>query len=75
MFDDPIVEEIRRVRRAHASHFDNDLSAIVADLRRLEHESGRDYVNFPPRLLEKQSAQAGSHPPNSVGTLPTDAVK
>ena len=34
MFDDPIVEDIRRVRRAHASQFDNDLAAIVADLRR-----------------------------------------
>jgi hypothetical protein len=68
MFDDPIVEEIRRVRRAHAAQFDNDLSAIVADLRRLERESGRDYVNFPPRLLEKQSTQVGPQPPNSATT-------
>jgi len=68
MFDDPIVEEIRRIRRAHASKFDNDLSAIVADLRRLERESGRKYVNFPPRLLEKQSAQAGPQPPESATT-------
>jgi hypothetical protein len=68
MFDDPIVEEIRRVRRAHASQFDNDLSAIVADLRRLERESGRNYVNFPPRSQEKQSAQVGSQPPHSATT-------
>jgi len=54
MFDDPIVEEIRRVRRSHASKFDNDLAAIVADIRRLERESGRQYVNFPPRLVKKQ---------------------
>jgi hypothetical protein len=66
MFDDPIVEETRRVRRAHASQFDNKLAAIVADLRRLERESGRNYVNYPPRLLEKQSAQAGSQPPDSA---------
>ena len=60
MFDDPIVEEIRRIRRAHALQFGNDLAAIAADLRRLERESGRSYVNFPPRLLEKESAaQAG----------------
>lgn len=58
MFDDPIVEDIRRVRRAHASQFGNDLAAIVADLQRLERESGRSHVTFPPRLLEKQSAQA-----------------
>jgi hypothetical protein len=55
MFDDPIVQDIRRARHAHASQFDNDLAAIVADLRRLERESGRSYVNFPPRLREKQS--------------------
>jgi len=63
MIDDPIVEDIRRVRHAHASQFDNDLAAIVADLRRLERESGRSHVNFPPRLLEKQSAQTGRRPP------------
>ena len=68
MFDDPIVEEIRRVRRDHSAQFDNDLSAIVADLRRLERESGRNYVNFPPRLLEEQSAQTGTRPPDSLTT-------
>jgi hypothetical protein len=68
MFNDPIVEDIRRVRRAHASQFDNDLPAIVADLRRLERESGRSYVNFQPRLLEKQSAQSGRQPPGSATT-------
>jgi len=68
MFDDPIVEDVRRVRHAHASQFDNDLPAIVADLRRLERESGRRYVNFPPRLFEKQSAQTRVQPPGSATT-------
>ena len=62
MFDDPIVEEIRRVRRAHAGQFDNDISAIVGDLRRLERESGRQHVNFPPRRLEKETASATPRP-------------
>ncbi len=66
--DDPIVEDIRRRRHAHASQFDNDLTAIVADLRRLERESGRSYVNFPPRLLEKQSALGGRQAPGSATT-------
>ena len=57
MFDDPIVEDIRRERRAHASQFQNDLAAIVADLRRLERESGRSHVNFPPRLIEKRTSR------------------
>jgi len=55
MLDDPIVEDIRRVRRCHASQFDNDLPAIVADLRRLERESGRRYVNS--RLVCSKSNQ------------------
>jgi len=54
MFDDPIVEEIRRARHARAAQFNNDISAIFADLRRLERESGRQFVNFPPRRLEKE---------------------
>lgn len=58
MKNDPIVAEIRRVRKAHAEEFNNDISAIVADIRRMEHESGREYVNFPPR--------------RSVATGPTD---
>lgn len=53
MTNDPIVEEIRRTRHAHAAQFDNDLSAIVDDIRRLERESGRQHVNYPPRLLDK----------------------
>ena len=63
MFNDPIVEDIRGVRHAHASQFNNDLPAIVADLLRLERESGRSYVNFQPRLLQKQSAQGRQQPP------------
>jgi hypothetical protein len=68
MSDDPIVQDIRSVRHAHASQFDNDLATIVADLRRLERESGRTYVNFQPRLLEKPSAQAGRQPASSPST-------
>jgi hypothetical protein len=62
MFDDPIVEEIRRVRREHTSQFDNDISAIVADLRRLERESGRQHVNFPPCRLEDESVSTTAPP-------------
>jgi hypothetical protein len=52
MFDDPIVEGIRRERHAHAAQFGNDLRAIVEDLRRLERESGRQHVVYPPRRIE-----------------------
>lgn len=46
---DPIVQAIRRVRHAHAEQFGNDLAAIAADLERLQRQSGRTYVNFPPQ--------------------------
>ncbi len=42
MIDDPIVSEIRRIRREYAEQFDNDLHAICEDLRRQERESGRE---------------------------------
>jgi hypothetical protein len=40
MQDDPIVEEVRRVREAYAAKFNYDLEAIFQDLKRQERESG-----------------------------------
>lgn len=49
---DPIVEEIRKVRVAHAEKFGYDLQAIVRDLKK--HERGnRKVVLFPPKRLEQ----------------------
>jgi hypothetical protein len=52
MTDDPIVAEIRKIRHAHAEKFNNDIAAICADYRRMEKESGGQYVTFPARLIE-----------------------
>jgi hypothetical protein len=49
MSNDPIVEEIRRIRHAHASKFNNDVAAIFEDYRRMAKENGRERVIFPPR--------------------------
>ena len=68
MSDDPIVGEIRRVRHAHAEQFNNDLSAIVADIRRLERESGRSYVNLPPSAPEEPPSQSAQKPPPPTST-------
>ncbi|WP_295584168.1 hypothetical protein [uncultured Lamprocystis sp.] len=38
MWTDPIVEELHRVREAHAARFHNDMQAIAADLLRTERE-------------------------------------
>ena len=37
---DPIVEEVRRARDAHAQRFNYDLDAIVEDLKKREKELG-----------------------------------
>lgn len=45
MIDDPIVQEVRRIRQEHAAQFDHDLKAIFADLKRTEEE--RDQEGSP----------------------------
>ena len=52
MQNDPIIEEIRRVRQEHTHRFNGDLHAICEDLRRQERESGCRYVSFPPRRVQ-----------------------
>lgn len=49
MWKDPIVEEVRRTREAHAAKFGHDLRAIFEDLRRQQERSGREVVSFPPK--------------------------
>ena len=53
MWNDPIVEEIRKIREEHAARFDYDPVAIFEDLKRLEQESGREAVKLKPRLVKE----------------------
>jgi len=53
---DPIVEEVRRYRKEHAAHYDNDLNRIVEALRKKERESNRAQLNPGPKLLLKKTA-------------------
>ncbi|MFB3891520.1 MAG: hypothetical protein ACE15C_05795 [Phycisphaerae bacterium] len=48
MPDDPIVDEVRRIRRKIAEGFNYDLDAIFADVRKREATSGHLVVQ-PPR--------------------------
>jgi len=48
MRNDPIVDEIRRVRQEHTDKFNGDLHAICEDIRRQE----REYVSYPPRRIK-----------------------
>ena len=43
---DPIVDEVRRIRDAHAAKFNYDLKAIFRDIKEQEKLSGRTYVSF-----------------------------
>ena len=52
---DPIVEEVRAARMAHTKKFNFDISAISADLKRIEAESGHKLVSRKPKLVKKQA--------------------
>ena len=49
MQKDPIVEEIRNIREAHAAKFNNDLKAICADMKKKEKECGHPVVSLPAK--------------------------
>lgn len=51
MKKDPIVEEVRRVREAHAAQFNFDLQAIYDDLKAQEENSRREKVSFAPKRI------------------------
>ena len=42
--NDPIVEEVRRVRDAHAARFNYDLDAIFQDIKEREKKSGLTFI-------------------------------
>lgn len=48
MIDDPIVEEIRNVRTAHAARYGNDLDRIYAAIKEGEKKFAEKLVNREP---------------------------
>lgn|GEM_PF-735705 len=54
--NDPIVNEVRQVRDAHAARFNYDLDAIFKDLKEQEKRSGRNFVSFEPAVNEPAAA-------------------
>ena len=50
--DDPIVEEVRRIREEHAKKFDYNLDVIFADLKAREARSENVFVSFPAKRIE-----------------------
>ena len=54
MWNDPIVEEVRKVRQEHAEKFGYDLKAIYDDLKAIEKLGSHKVVSLPPKRLEKR---------------------
>ena len=60
--NDPIVDEVRRVRDAHAARFNYDLDAIFQDIKEREKKSGLKFVHgvarqpVPPQALPPTGA-------------------
>ena len=59
--NDPIVDEVRRIRDAHAAMFHYDLDAIFQDIKEQEKKSGLKFVSYPPRRTEP------NEPPQPTG--------
>ena len=57
MKEDPIVEEVRRIRKAYAEQFYYDLRAIFEDLKKKERKSGRVYIKGRARRLATQESK------------------
>ena len=53
MYEDPIVEELRRIRREHVNRFDGDPKAIFDDLKKQEAKSGRTFIQREIKRLSK----------------------
>ncbi|MBW4605592.1 MAG: hypothetical protein KME29_40100 [Calothrix sp. FI2-JRJ7] len=52
MKEDPIIEEIRQVREAHAAEFNYDFWAIYKDVKESEKKSKRTYVSYAAKLIQ-----------------------
>jgi hypothetical protein len=44
--NDPIVDEVRSIRAAHAARFNYDLRAIFRDIKEQQVRSGLGFVSF-----------------------------
>lgn len=52
---DPIVEEVRKARDAHAAKFNYDLGEIYKDIKRMEKASGVKLVSLEPKRIAPRS--------------------
>jgi hypothetical protein len=57
MFKDPIVEEVRAARQRHSARFNNDLTAIVDDLKRKQKNLDRPVVSLAPKQPMRRTSK------------------
>ena len=63
--NDPLVDEVRSVRDAHASRFNYDLDAIFNEIKEQEKISGLKFVSYTPTVHPTpESPTLASHPIN-----------
>lgn len=74
--NDPIVDEVRRVRDAHAARFNYDLDAIFEDIKKREKESGLVFVQGVARQPAANQAlqPAGAAMPVSPDSTSPEAA-
>ncbi len=74
--NDPIVDEVRRVRDAHAARFNYDLHAIFQDIKEREKKSGLKFVGGVARQpMPNQALQpTGAAMPVSPDSKSLEAV-
>jgi len=71
--NDPIVDEVRRVRDAHAARFNYDLHAIFLDVKKREKERGLKFVLGVARQPVPNQALQPTGAANSVPGSSTPA--
>jgi hypothetical protein len=70
--NDPIVDEVRKVRDAHAASFNYDLHAIYLDIKKREKERGLHFVDgvarqpVPNVVPQPTSAANAVSPPSTA---------
>ncbi|HQU41566.1 MAG TPA: hypothetical protein PK867_02090 [Pirellulales bacterium] len=71
--NDPIVDEIRKIRDAHAARFNYDLDAICRDIKEREKEwekkLGRKFVSYAAGPVEPAPTPAAA-PVSANASLP-----
>ncbi|HTU89004.1 MAG TPA: hypothetical protein VMF69_02805 [Gemmataceae bacterium] len=65
--NDPIVDEVRRIRDAHAARFHYDLDAIFRDIKEREKKSGLVFVHG----VARQPVPNQTLPPTGAARSPS----